>query len=274
MSNHYNTLGVDRNATADDIKSKYRSLAMKHHPDRGGDQAKFQEIQAAYDVLGDAQKRAEYDNPQPQMGGFHFGQNGVPHGFEDIFSQFSGFGDMFGQRSRSQRNKNLNIQTSITLEDAFYGKELMASLTLPSGREQTIEIKIPAGINDGTALRLTGLGDDSISGIARGDIHLTVHVQPHAVFQRQGDDLIRLLKINCVDAMLGKTVTVGTIDGKNIEINVIAGIQPGQVLSVPGYGMPSVSDNRFKGRMLVQIEISIPTNLTTQQKDLLAKEFN
>lgn len=271
MTNHYNTLGVDKAATAAEIKSKYRSLAMKYHPDRGGDQKKFQEIQAAYDILGDDQKRAEYD--RPQMGGFQFSSGGVPPGFEGMFGGFGGhpFGDIFGNHGggRPQRNRTVSIQTGVTLEEAFAGKELMASITLPSGREQTIEIKIPPGIADGTTLRLSGLGDDSISGIPRGDIHLSVHVQPHAIFQRQGDDLVRKLEINCIDAMLGKTATVTTIDNKTIEINIAAGAQPGQVMSVPEYGMPSVNDPRYRGRMLVQVHVSVPANLSEQQKAIL-----
>ena len=211
MTDHYNTLGVDRNASPDQIKSAYRKMAAKHHPDRGGDTAAFQSVQAAYETLSDPNKRAQYDQPQPQFhqhpGGFHFhSQSGMPGGFEDIFAQFTGghpFDSFFGNR-QPHRNKTLNIQTAINLEDAFHGKDLLASLTLPSGREQTIEVKIPAGIHEGTTLRLSGLGDDSIPNMPRGDLHLTVSVLPHAVFRREGDDLIKDIYINCVEAMLGK----------------------------------------------------------------------
>jgi DnaJ-class molecular chaperone len=275
MSDHYSTLGVDRNSSPDDIKKAYRKMAAQHHPDRGGDTAKFQEIQSAYDTLSDPGKRQQYDNPQPQGfpgGGFHFHQGGgFPPGFEDIFSAFGQghpFGDMFGQR-QPQRNRTINIQTSITLEDAFYGKDLIANLQLPSGKNQTLEIKIPAGINDGTTLRLNQMGDDSVPNAPKGDIHLTVHVQPHSVFQRQGDDLIKQVDVSCIDAMLGKTIKITTIDNKILDITVPEGTQHGQTLAAAGYGMPKVNDNRFKGRLLILINITVPKSLTAAQKNIL-----
>jgi DnaJ-class molecular chaperone len=274
---HYSTLGVDRGASPDDIKRAYRKAAAQHHPDRGGDTAKFQEVQAAYETLSDPGKRQQYDNPQPQgfPGGFHFNMGGVPPGFEDIFNAFGGspFGDMFGgRRQQPQRNKTLNMQTSISLEDAFSGKDLMTTVVLPSGREQLIDIKIPAGINDGTTLRLSSLGDDTIPNIPRGDIHLTVHVHPHHKFQRQGDDLVMSLDVSCIDAMLGKTINVETIDKRMLEITVKPGTQPGSTLAAVGYGMPNVNDNRFKGRMLIQINITIPT-ITDYQADIIRSLF-
>lgn len=277
MTDHYKTLGVDRNANQDDIKKAYRKMAAQHHPDRGGDTAKFQEVQAAYETLSDEGKRAQYDNPQPQ--GFNqFG--GFPPGFEDVFSQMFGgggnpFGDIFGrgQHRQPQRNRNLNIQTAITLEEAYSGKTMIANLQLPSGRDQVLEIKIPAGIQDGMTLRLANMGDDSIPNAPRGDIHLSVTVIPHNEFTRQGDDLVRNLQINCIDAMLGKTIYVNTIDGTRLEIKVPEGTQHGQVLSAAGYGMPKVNDNRFKGSLLLQINITVPKNLNNTQKELL-KQIN
>jgi len=278
MTDHYNTLGVDRNASPDQIKSAYRKMAAKHHPDRGGDTAAFQNVQAAYETLSDPNKRAQYDQPQPQVhqhpGGFHF-HSGMPGGFEDIFAQFTGghpFDSFFGHR-QPVRNKTLNIQTIITLEEAFYGKDLIANLTLPTGRNQTIEVKIPAGIQEGTTLRLSGLGDDSIPNMPRGDLHLTVNIQPHLIFQRNGDDLYKDLEINCVEAMLGKTIKIDTIDNRKLEINVTPGIQPGQTLCVSGQGMPKMGDNRFRGHLMLNVKVTIPKSLTDKQKTLLEK-FN
>jgi molecular chaperone DnaJ len=164
------------------------------------------------------------------------------------------------------------MQTTITLEEAFSGKDMMTTVVLPSGREQLLDIRIPAGINEGTTLRLSSLGDDTIPNIPRGDIHLTVHVQSHPVFQRQGDDLVRTVDVNCIDAMLGKTITVETIDKRMLEIVVKPGTQPGSTLAAVGYGMPNVNDNRFKGRMLIQINIVIPT-VTDYQADIIRSLF-
>ena len=273
---HYSTLGVAKTATPDEIKKAYRKLASQHHPDKGGDTAKFQEIEEAYRTLSDPEKRAQYDNPQPQFHG-GFGGGGMPPGFEDIFSQmFSGGGNPFfgqGFRQQPQRNRILNIQTTISLEEAFYGKDLMANIGLPSGREQVVEIKIPAGVRDGSVLRLAGMGDDTIAHVPRGDIHLTINVSQHSRFIRQDDDLICGMEINCIDAMIGKTFQIDTIDGKTLELSIRPGTQHGQMLSAAGYGMPKLNDNRFKGRMLININVKIPTNLTDAQKQILQQYF-
>jgi curved DNA-binding protein len=273
MSNFYSTLGLDRSATADDIKRAYRKLASQHHPDRGGDTKTFQEIQAAYDTLGDPEKRSAYDNPQPNFEGINI--NGWMNSeIEDLIRSF-GFGGPFAGMNRAQqsRNKTLNIQTTISLEDAFSGKELMASIMLPSGREQLLEIKIPAGINDGNVLRLPNMGDDSIPNVPRGDIHLSVHVQPHPVFHRQGDDLVRTININCIDAMLGKVCYITSINGKTLEVKIPAGTQHGQTLAIAAFGMPNMADNRFRGRLLLNVIIEIPQNLSEHQISKLKEIF-
>jgi len=269
---HYTTLGVDRNASPEDIKRAYRKLAGQHHPDKGGDTAKFQQIEEAYRTLSDDGKRQQYDNPAPQ--GFHQ-QGGMPPGFEDIFSHMFGgngspFDHMFGgRRPQPVRNRTLNLQTQILLEEAFHGKELLATIQLPSGREQILQVKIPPGVSDGTTLRLAGMGDDSIGNMPRGDIHLSVHVLPHNIYQRQGDDLVRNLPINCLDAIVGKTLQFDTIDSKTLEIEIAPGTQHGQTLAVQGYGMPNMSNFYMRGRLLLNINITVPTNLTDEQKILI-----
>ena len=150
---------------------------------------------------------------------------------------------------------------------------MVATIGLPSGREQVVEIKIPAGTHDGLVLRLPGMGDDSVPNVPRGDIHLTVSVLEHSLFSRQGDDLIRNVEISCIDAMLGKNILVDTIDGKTLEMTVRPGTQPGQILSAAGYGMPKLNDNRFKGRLLMPVNIKIPTFLTDEQKQILQQNF-
>lgn len=272
---YYQILGVAKTATDDEIKKAFRKLAMKHHPDRGGDQAEFQKIQEAYATLGDVQKRQQYDNPAPQ--GFQqFG--GMPPGFEDLFrgmgqGGFQDFGSMFGFRQqRPVKNRDTGLETQITLEDAFSGKTIMASIQLPSGREQVLEIKIPAGIQSGQRLRLSGMGDDSIPNVPRGDIYVTIHVAPHRLFQRNGDDLVSEITVSVWDAMLGTTKIINTLDNKQIEVTVPAGTQPNSTLRLSGYGMPNVNDNRFRGNILLGINITIPV-LTEEQKNVVRQNL-
>jgi len=271
MPDYYQILGVQRNASADDIKRAYRKLASQHHPDKGGDVKQFQAIEEAYRILNDPQTRQDYDNPRPQF------QGGMPPGFEDIFSQTFGFGhpfaDFFGRRQPQQRNRHLNLETQITLEDAFNGKDLIANLKMPNGRDQVIEIKIPQGIRDGTTIRLAGIGDNSIPNQPPGDIHLKVNILPSDRFTRIEDDLQQDITITCIEAMLGKSITLDTIDGKTLEINIAPGIQPGQTLSIPGYGMPNMHDNRLKGRLLLNVNVTVPKFITDEQKQILEKLF-
>ena len=274
MTDYYQTLGLSRDSSDDEIKKAYKKLAMKHHPDRGGDTAEFQNIQEAYATLSDPEKKNQYDNPQPQGQHFHF-NGGFSPDFESFFSNFGGGFSGFGNNSQyaHQRNKSLNVQTSITLEEAFTGKHLVATLKLPSGRTQDLEIDIPAGIGSGSTLRINGMGDDSIPNIPRGDVHLTVNILAHDRFQRHGDDLLSNIELSCIDAMLGINIEIETIDGKTLNVKINSGIQPGQIMQIPGYGMPKINDNRFKGRLLLNINITIPTRLTEEQKMVL-NNFN
>ena len=270
-TDHYQTLGVQRNASPDDIKLAYRKLAATHHPDRGGNTAKFQEIQNAYSVLSDSGKKNEYDNPRAES--FNWGHQSGPPNMHDIFSQFFGGGhnpfDPFGQAQRQQRNRTINLQTSVSLEEAFHGKELTFNLTLPTGRAQMVNIKIPPGINNNTVLRISGLGDDTFPNLPRGDLHLTVNVEQHLEYTRDGDDLIKEIHVHCIDAMLGKKLTTTTIDGKSLEVNINPGIQHNQTLSVPGYGMPNMSNTAYRGRLLMTVKIIMPTTISDAQRELL-----
>lgn len=274
MTDLYKTLGVNNSATQDDIKRAYRNLASKHHPDRGGNTAKFQEIQAAYATLSDSQKRAEYDNPAPQMfhggmpHGFHHG--GIPPGFEQFFNNFGGFDGGFVNRPPRQ-NKTVNLQVSVSLEDAFTGKEILANVTLPSGREQIINIKLPAGVHDGTVLRLAELGDDSIPNMPRGDVTLSVSVANNPYFIRQGNDLIKNVELSMWDAALGTTIMVTTIDNKVLEVNIHPGTQYGQILGIQNGGMPDFNNPSMRGRLLLNTTIKMPVFLSEEQRSLLEK---
>lgn len=269
---YYSTLGVGRNASQDEIKSAYRKMAMKHHPDRGGDEATFKKISEAYDVLSDPKKKEIFDlggdpNRQNQgFGGHHFNQGpfefhfntGHP-GFEDIFSNF-GFGSRPGRR-----NKTLNINIDITLLDVLNGKELNAEITIPgTGRRKMINISIPAGIEHGQQIRYEGMGDDSMKDLRPGDLIVNVNVMPHPRFRREHVNLVLEHTISAWDAMLGTHTEVETLDGKTLTINIPPGTNQGTILSCRGEGLP-VMRTRNRGNLLVSIKVDIPKNLTQLQ---------
>jgi molecular chaperone DnaJ len=263
---YYSTLGVNKDASQDEIKRAYRSAAMKHHPDRGGDTNKFKEIEEAYRTLGDEQKRAEYDQPTAQ--GFNHFAGGMPPGFEAFFGhQFS---DLF--RPQRPRNRDLNFHTRISLEDAFYGREIMVSFFKQNGQEKTLNVKIPAGIQSGMTVRLSGVGDDTLPGAPAGDILIRVEIIGHAEFKREGDDLIKDVEISCIGALLGQEVNIRTIDGKNFVGTIPAGSQPDSILAIANQGMPNMNNPNSRGRLLLNLKMFMPS-VTEQQKQELRKIF-
>jgi curved DNA-binding protein len=263
MTDYYQTLGIDQNATPDQIKKAYRSLANKHHPDKGGDQSRFKDISVAYETLSDTHKKAEYD--QQRMGGpqvrFHtggfdpfehmFGAGGNP------FGQAGPFGDMFGRQVR--RNRDLNIQCQVSLLDAYTGKQLEANYRLPSGRTQTVVINVPPGINHGETIRYAGLGDDSVPQMPRGNLNVTVIVMPDANFTRQGDDLYTTIYINPIEAMIGCKKSVKTIAGVQLDLDIRAGIESGAEFASHGNGFPNVNNPHIKGRFVSIVRIRTPS---------------
>jgi curved DNA-binding protein len=265
MNNYYNILGVDKSASADDIKKAYRKLAMKHHPDRGGDAAKFQEIQSAYETLSDPQKKNEYDNPRPE---FRF-NTGNMDGFEDIFSQF-GFGRRQQQRQQARRNNSITIQVKMTLREILEGKDVVGSIRLPSGREQALQIKIPKGVKSGDQIKYQGLGDDSIPSIPRGDMIAQIIELPDPKFIRDNENLHTEFSISAFDAILGSVIVVDTIADSKLEITVPAGIQSGQQIICRGYGLP-YPQQEARGNMYVKINVKTPTNIEEGDKFIIDK---
>ncbi len=276
--NYYSTLGLNKGASPEEIKKAYRSMAMKHHPDRGGDEKKFKEIEEAYRTLSDPQKKQMIDsgfdpNAQPGQGGFyqqgpfefHFGTDNL----NDIFGNF-GFG--FGQRP-VRKNKSLNISVEITLEDVLHGKEINAEVGIPGKKSKMMNISIPPGIESGQQIRFEGMGDDSIAGLRPGDLIVNIFVRPNESFRREGDNLYCEKTISVWDAILGSSIDIKTIDNKTININIPAGTQPETVFGCRGEGLPNVRSKK-RGTLLVKIKIEIPRSLSTSEKSVIEKLKN
>lgn len=347
---YYEILGVARGATADELKKAYRKLAKEYHPDRNaGDKTaeqKFKEINEAYDVLKDEQKRAAYDRYghaafQGGMGGggggpgpgFDFGST-FSDIFEDLFGEFTGRRPGAGT-GHASRGADLRYNLQITLEEAFKGKQENIRITtavvcdschgsggekgskpIPcptchgSGRvrsqqgfftiertchnchgsgqvikdpcrqcagsgkvrkERTLAVNIPAGVEEGTRIRLAGEGEAGVRGGPSGDLYIFVSIKPHKLFRRENDDIHCRVPIKMTTAALGGTIEVPTIDGTRVKVNVPEGTQSGHQFRLRGKGM-SIMRATGRGDMYIHAMIETPVHLNKKQKELL-KEF-
>lgn len=340
---YYETLGVDRNASDEELKKAYRKLARQYHPDlQSGDhqkkqaEEKFKQINEAYEHLSDQEKRKRYDmfghagsQGGPGFEGFDFGRGA---GFGDVFNDI--FEDFFGAQrggNRAERGNDLQYNLEITFEEAVYGKEVKLkiprwescgdckgtgaksaasvktcgsckgagqirlqqgffSISRPCGqcqgtghiitepcqacqgrqrvyRERTIAVNVPAGIESGMRLRLSGEGEHGINGGPPGDLYVSINVQPHPVFQRKGTDILCEVPIHFVTAILGGKVEVPTLKGPSV-VKLPAGTQPDKVLRIKGLGLPSLK-GQSTGDLRVTLKIQLPTKLNARQKELL-----
>ena len=264
---YYNTLGISKSASEADIKAAYRKMAMKHHPDRGGDEKKFKEVTEAYETLSDPQKKQMIDmgvDPNAQHTSYRQGSPFEFHfntgNFEDVFSNF-GFG---GRPVR--KNKTLNVNIEVTLEDILKGRVIDAEIGIPSGSKRLVNIEVPPGIENGQQIRYRGMGEHTLKDVAPGDLIVNVFVKEHPIFQRQGDMLMIKKFISPWDAMLGSDITIETIDKKTLTIGIPAGTQPDTVLSCRGEGLPNMR-TKVRGNLLIKVQIEIPKNLSSEQKD-------
>lgn len=255
MEDYYSILGVSRNASQEEIKKAYRKLAMKHHPDRGGDAAMSAKINEAYTVLGDPEKRQQYDNPQPE---FHFRTSGFGSGdpFEDIFAQAFGFGGP--QRRRQARNRDIKLQYTIDLQDCFTGRGITLSYNLPSGRTETIDVKIPPGAKDGDVVQFEGYGDDTRKDIPRGKLILQIRIRKDPNWAINGHDIHTEKTISVWDLVLGTDLEIDTPEGKIINLKVPQGSQNGTTFSVTGHGIPNSRNPNRRGKLFVKIVGKIP----------------
>ncbi len=345
---YYEILGVSRTATDQEIKSAYRKLAMKYHPDKNPDdptaEEKFKECSEAYSVLADAQQRARYD----QFG--HAGVGGAAGGpgvdfnsavftdLSDLFGEMFGFGDIFGggggrRRSRAQRGADLREDLTIDFEEAVFGtttsieinKHETCDACHGSGiapgksasqcrtcggrgqvryqqgffsisrtcstcggagqvitdpcpkcrgegrvmRQRTLEVKVPAGVEDGMRMRYAGQGEPGAFGGPAGDLYVVLHVKEHAFFQRDGRDLHCSIPISFPQAALGTEIEIPTLDGVH-KLKIPEGTQSGTVFRVKGKGVP-VLNGHGKGDLMVEVRIQVPTKLTKRQRELLSE---
>jgi curved DNA-binding protein len=238
MTTHYQTLGVERTASADEIKLAYRKLASQHHPDRGGDTAKFQTIQAAYDVLGDAGKRQQYDNPAPQFAG------GAPFDFDNIFNMF---GARFQHPGQAQQQQ-VRMSLWISLADVAQGGRRAVSLG-----NMTVEIEIPLGINDGDNVQYANLGPGGTNLVVNFRIH------PHPRWQRQGLNLTQDETVLVWDLILGGEIPVRDIQGTTLNMTIPAGTQPGTQLRLKGRGLRNRQGDA--GDLFVRLQARLPNTI-------------
>lgn len=290
---YYKILGVSKSATEAEIKTAFRKLAHEHHPDKnGGDDKKFKEVNEAYQVLSDKQKRAQYDqfgSNGPQFGGG--GRGGFQGGFggmnwEDIMRQagqqgggfqFDGdfdLGDIFGAfgfGGGMRRGRNVEVSVRISLRDAIHGAK--RDIEIPQykdGREtgkKKITIDIPAGIDDGQGMRYEGMGEEVTNG-RPGNLVVHVRIDRHPVFVKQGMDLVMDMEIPLSQALLGGTREIETLDGKE-TVTIPECMPPNTVLRIKGKG---VQASRFtKGDILIRTKISMPKKLSKDQREMIER---
>lgn len=340
---YYEVLGVDRSASQQEIKSAYRKLAVKFHPDRNpGDESaeeNFKEAAEAYSVLSDPDKRANYDrfgHSGLSGGGFSGFDPDVFGDFSDILGDFFGFGDIFGstrgrRRNQAQRGADLRYDLSVEFEDAVFGTKIKikipraeacshcggsgadpahgsATCTTCNGhgqvrfqqgfftisrtcsacqgrgqvikercpdcmgqgriqRQKTLELKIPAGVETGSRLRIVGEGEAGYNGGPRGDLYVVISVKEHPVFKRDGDNIICEIPVNIAQAALGANVQVPTLAG-DTKIRIPEGTQSGSVFRLRGKGVASVNGHG-RGDQYVKINVLTPKKLTKRQRELL-----
>lgn len=291
---YYKTLGVERNASAEDIKKAFRKLAMKYHPDRnkGNKEAeeKFKDINEAYEVLSDPQKRARYDqlgssySQWQQNGGnasnFNWGDWANAAGRGGAQVDMNDFGDLFGggfsdffsaifggmptgstrRQTRSAARPSYQQQVEITLDEAYHGTQRAFQVG-----QRRIEVKIPAGAKTGTKVRVAGGGPDGNS-----DLYLVVNVLPDARFTIDGEDLTTEVKLDLYTAVLGGSIVVSTLAG-NVTLTIPAGTQPGQVFRLKDRGLPRLRQPNTFGNLYVKVRVELPRTLTADQRELFEK---
>jgi len=314
FKDYYATLGVTKAASAKEIKQAFRKLARKYHPDvNPGDKAsetRFKEINEAYEVLGDPEKRKKYDElganwrqyeqaqaqggPNPFAGGWNVNAGGQSAGgfrtmtqeemeqlfgdsnpFSDFFTTFFGGGGFEDQSRRSTRSgrgsrqrpgRDVEHEIELSLEDAYHGTTRRLSLK-QDGHARTVDVRIPAGVGDGSRVRVAGEGEHGSDGATSGDLYLRVRLASHPDFERKGRDLYVKVPVHVTTAVLGGEAEVPTLTGKPVRLRIPPLTQSGQVFRLKGYGMPAVGKPQEKGDEYARIEVQVPTQLTAAERE-------
>lgn len=288
----YEVLGVPRTASDKEIRSAYRKLARQYHPDVSPNdktaEARFKEITAAHEVLGDAENRKKYDKygdqwehadqieeMRRQQGGRTWssaGPGGASYQFES--GGDGDFGSIFenlfrrerggGARTMSpRRGQDIDTPIEVTLEEAFHGTTRMVSI----GGERRLEVKVPAGVKTGSRVRVAGEGAPGANGGSAGDLFLVVTVRTHAKFERKGDDLYVDVDVPVYDAVLGGEVEVPTVEGR-VFLRVKELTQNGTQIRLAGKGMPALGKSGARGDLYARVRIKIPSELSPEQREL------
>ena len=295
---YYKTLGVPRTATTDEIKKAFRKLARKYHPDAGGSEAKFKEINEAYEVLSDDKKRKLYDQygtanenqiPRGWGGGAVnmddiFGGAGGAGGFgswADILESIrrgegafgtnwdfngGGAGGFGGRQPRPRKGQDMNVTLNVTFEEAYAGTEKRVTVRVPGRTDsETLTVKVPAGAVDGGRLRFRGKGAPGENGGQAGDLLVTTRIQPHPYFKRDGADVLIDVPVNVAEAALGASVVVPAPDGTKVRVKVPAGTQDQTVMSVRGKGAPRVKGSG-NGDLKITVKVQVPKVMNQAQR--------
>jgi curved DNA-binding protein len=295
---YYKILGVDKNATQQQIKKVYRRLARQYHPDVNpgvkGAEARFKEINEAYEVLSDPDKRKKYDELgsswqqwQRQGGdprGFDWSQwyageqpgarsTRVEYGdledllgsdfFNAIFGSMGGAG--FGRQPRNRRGQDFEHPVEITLEEAYSGAKRLLQMD-----DRRIEVTIPPGVDTGSRVRISGEGGAGPGGGPKGDLYLRIAVLPNGVFERKGDDLYCQVPVDLYTAVLGGEATIPTLKGQ-VALKIPPETQSGKRFRLKGLGMPNIKNPKVKGDLYADVAIALPRALSKQEKDLFAQ---
>lgn len=258
---HYNTLGIQRDATQDEIKKAYRKLAAQHHPDKGGDTATFQKIQVAYDTLSDVEKRKQYDHPNMFTRNNDHDFAGAFGMFNDHFDPREIFAHIFGQKGNPFGTHNTHHQQifrtslSVTLEDAYHGKKQILQTQTPMG-QKIITIDVPKGIADNSQIRY----DNVIEGVI---LLIEFRVVSNLKFERRGNDLYSNQPISVLDLIVGTKINFTSISGKSFEVIVPPRTQPFMQLKIAGQGMP-VTGTDIYGDQILLLKPFMPDNISAE----------